>query len=103
MAATLTRLSRLSLIAVILALYSTAPSLGQSTPVPCSAFSRDIDGGWKVLAPVMLYIGGRPLGPVVGSTLHAGSAHNGGQISEVLDQQCGRNAIRLAAHRADKQ
>jgi hypothetical protein len=102
MAATLARLSLLSLIAVGLVLHGTEPSLGQSMPVPCSAFSRSADGGWKVLAPVMLYIGGRPLGPMVGSTLHAGSVSNAGKVSEVLDKECGREEMLLVAQGAGK-
>jgi hypothetical protein len=54
MPAPLARLSRLSLMAVGLVLHSAAPGLGQSMPVPSSAFARNAAGDWKVLAPVML-------------------------------------------------
>jgi hypothetical protein len=70
--------------------------------VPCSAFARNADGGWKVLAPVMLYIGGRPLGPMVGSTLPTGSMPNGVKVSEMLDQECGKGAIWRVAHSEGK-
>jgi hypothetical protein len=102
MTSTHTRLFRSSLIAVSLVLLGTAPSLGRSMPVPCSAFARNADGGWRVLAPVMLYIGARPLGPMVGSTLPAGSMPNGVNVSEVLDQECGKAAIWRVANGAGK-
>jgi|ERR1051325_3160824 len=82
------RLYRLSLAAVSLALLSIAPSLAQSVAVPCSAFSRNADGDWKVLAPVMLHIDGRLLGPMVGTTFEPGTTTNGIAISEVLDREC---------------
>lgn len=81
-------LSRLSVAAICLALLS-APGLGQSMPVPCSAFAPNAHGGWKVVAPVMLYIDGRPLGPMVGSTLSDGSLPNGIKVGEALDRECG--------------
>ena len=82
------RLCRLSLGVVSLALLSIAPSLAQSVAVPCSAFSRNGDGDWKVLAPVMLHIDGRLLGPIVGTTFEPGAITNGIKISEVLDREC---------------
>ena len=94
------RLSRLSMTAAGLLLLSAAPGLAEDLPVPCSAFARNADGGWKVLAPVMLYIDGRPLGPMVGSTLPAASTPNSVKVSEVLDRECANGMIRPAA--ADK-
>jgi hypothetical protein len=79
---------QLSLAVASLALLSVVPSLAQSLAVPCSAFSRNADGGWKVLAPVMLDIDGRLLGPLVGSTFAPGRATNGIKVSEVLDREC---------------
>ena len=79
---------RLSLAATSVALLSAMPSLGQSAPIPCSAFSRHAYG-WKVLAPVMMDINGRLLAPTVGSTLAAGSAIAGIKLNEVLDRECG--------------
>ena len=58
-------------------------------PVPCSAFARNSSGGWRVLAPVMLAVGGRLYSPTVGTTLAAGATQHGIEMSDVLDQQCG--------------
>jgi hypothetical protein len=58
-------------------------------PVPCSAFQRNIGGGWRVLAPVTLDVGGRLYSPMVGTTFPAGASENGIEMSDVLDQQCG--------------
>jgi hypothetical protein len=49
---------------------------------------RNANGGWKVLAPVMLEIDGRLLGPMVGTNLESGTATNGITMSEVLDREC---------------
>jgi hypothetical protein len=78
----------LTAAAVSLVLLSVEPSHGQNVAVPCSAFARNTDGGWKVLAPVMLNIDGRLLGPMVGTIFAAGSTMNGVKMSEVLDQEC---------------
>jgi hypothetical protein len=83
------RLLRLGLAAAGVLLMGTAPTLGQSLPVPCSAFARTGLGGWKVLAPVMLDIDGQLLGPMVGTTFSAGSMVNGISLSKILDRQCG--------------
>lgn len=72
----------------LLSLLVTAPSLARSLAVPCSAFSHNADGGWKVLAPVMLEIDGRLLGPMVGTTFKPGNMANGINMSEVLDRAC---------------
>jgi len=71
-------------------------------PVPCSAFARGVDGDWRVLAPVMVFIGGRPLGPMVGSTLSTGSMPNGNKVAEMLDQECGKQPIWPVAHGVGK-
>ena len=68
---------------------SAAPSLAQRDLVPCSAFSRNAYGGWTVLAPVMLDLGGRIYSPMVGTTFGTGSMHNGVELSDVLDRDCG--------------
>ena len=78
----------LSIAAVSLVLLSVKPSMGQDAAVPCSAFARNADGGWKVLAPVMLNLDGRLLGPMVGTIFAAGSTMNGFKMSEVLDREC---------------
>ena len=80
-------LCRLSVAAASVVLLSAGPILGQSVPIPCSAFARHAYG-WKVLAPVMLDIGGRLLAPTVGTTLAAGSAINGVKLNEALDREC---------------
>ena len=80
--------NRLSLAVASLVVLSAGPSLGQSVDVPCSAFSRNANGGWNVLAPVMLEIDGRLLGPMVGTILEPGTATNGITMSEVLDREC---------------
>jgi len=76
---------------------SAEPGLGQSMPVPCAAFARNADGGWKVLAPVILFTDGRPLGPMVGSVLPAPSIPNSMKASETLDRECGDRVIWPAA------
>jgi len=58
-------------------------------PIPCSAFSRNSAGGWRVLAPVTFAFGDRLYSPMVGTTFTAGSTQNGIEMSDVLDQQCG--------------
>jgi hypothetical protein len=57
--------------------------------VPCSAFTRNASGGWRVLAPVTLDLGGALYSPTVGTTFAAGSTEHGIEMSDVLDQQCG--------------
>jgi hypothetical protein len=74
--------------AVIFVLLNAAPGFAQDVPIPCSAFARNAHGGWKVLAPVMLDIDGRVLGPMVGITLASGSSINGIRMSDVLDREC---------------
>jgi hypothetical protein len=73
----------------VLLVLSAGPSLAQREPVPCSAFSRNVSGGWIVLAPVMLDFGNRLYSPIVGTTFAAGSMQNGIEMSDVLDRQCG--------------
>jgi hypothetical protein len=102
MTASRSRLSRLSMAAASMVLLSVEPGLGQNMPVPCSAFVRDAHGGWKVLAPVMLYIDGRPLGPMVGSVLPAGSMPNSVKVSEALDRECGNRMWPVAAKMDDE-
>ena len=87
------RLSRLGMALASVLLLSAEPGLGQNTPVPCSAFARTAHGGWKVLAPVMLYIDGRLLGSMVGSTLPAESMPNSIKVSDALGRECGNRAI----------
>jgi hypothetical protein len=81
-------LLRSASLGIVLSLLVSVPGLGQSLPMPCSAFARSADGGWKVLAPVMLEIDGRLLGPIVGTSFEPGSVANGIKISEVLDREC---------------
>lgn len=81
-------LCRPAVVAASLLLLGVEPSVGQSLAVPCSAFARHADGGWKVLAPVMLNIDGRFLGPMVGTIFAAGSTVNGLKISEALNREC---------------
>ena len=77
--------------AVLLAAGATHPVAAKAAdgPTPCSAFQRNIGGGWRVLAPVALAVGGRIYSPMVGTTLAAGATENGVEMSDVLDQQCG--------------
>ena len=82
------RLCRLTVTAASLVLLSVGPSLGQDAAVPCSAFARNAGGSWKVLAPVMLNLDGRLLGPMVGTIFAAGSTMNGHKMTEVLDREC---------------
>jgi len=70
-------------------LLSATPSLAQREPIPCSAFSRGPNGGWRVLGPVMLDLGGRLYSPTVGTVFPSGSLENGIEMSDVLDRQCG--------------
>ena len=82
------RLCRLCVAAASVVLLSAEPSLGQSVPIPCSAFAHHAYG-WKVLAPVMLEINGRLFGPMVGTTLAVGPATSGGRLNQLLDRECG--------------
>ena len=96
------RLSRLSMAAASLVLLSAEPGLAQNMPIPCSAFTRNAHGGWTVLAPVMLYIGGRPLGPMVGTSIPSGSMPDSINVSEALDRDCGNRVIWPAAGSQDR-
>ena len=76
-------------LAAALLLVALQASLAQDVRVPCSAFSRDARGGWQVLAPVMLQIEGRLLGPIVGTIFEPRTTTtNGIKINEVLDRAC---------------
>ena len=84
------RLGRLALASAALLLLSAVPSLAQGESVPCGAFTRMPYGGWRVLSPVMLDLGGRLYSPTVGTVFPAGSTtQNGIEMSDVLDQHCG--------------
>ncbi|HWB52304.1 MAG TPA: hypothetical protein VG651_24575 [Stellaceae bacterium] len=65
------------------------PAQAQSEPIPCSAFARGPSGGWQVLSPVMLDLGGRLYSPTVGTVFPAGATQHGIEMSDVLDRQCG--------------
>ncbi|HXC29968.1 MAG TPA: hypothetical protein VNV38_18575 [Stellaceae bacterium] len=58
-------------------------------PFPCSAFERNAYGGWRVLAPVTLDLGGSLYSPTVGTALPAGATNHGIEMIDILDQQCG--------------
>ena len=58
-------------------------------PFPCSAFERNAHGGWRVMAPVTLDLGGSLYSPMVGTALPAGATNHGIEMSDLLDQQCG--------------
>jgi len=64
-------------------------SLAQSEAIPCGAFARGHNGGWRVVSPVMLDLAGRLYSPTVGTVFAAGATQNGIEMSDVLDQQCG--------------
>jgi hypothetical protein len=83
------RFCRLALAVAAVAVLSAGPALAQSEEVPCSAFSRNAYGGWRVLDPVMLDLNGRLYSPTVGTVFAAGATQNGIEMSDVLDQQCG--------------
>ena len=93
------RLYRLSLAVASLVLLSIEPSLAKDLAVPCSAFARNGDGDWKVLAPVMLHIDGRLLGPIVGTTFAPGTMTNGIRLSEVLERECRSSPVQQARMR----
>ena len=93
------RFCRLSLAVASLVMLGAEPSLAQSVAVPCSAFTRNGDGDWKVLAPVMLHIDGRLLGPLVGTTFEPGTMTNGIKMSEVLDRECRSSSFQRAGMR----
>jgi hypothetical protein len=57
--------------------------------LPCSVFSHNAHGGWTVLAPVMLDLGGRVYSPTVGTIFSAGAMADGIEMSNVLDRECG--------------
>ena len=76
-------------LAAALLLVALRPSLAQDVRVPCSAFSRNSHGSWEVLAPVMVQIEGRLLGPIVGTIFEPGTTTtNGIKMNEVLDRAC---------------
>jgi hypothetical protein len=81
-----------------LAVAALLPAVGALQPaharpgdpsLPCPAFSRNGSGGWTVLAPVMMVLGGRIYSPTVGTTFGAGSMADGIEMSDVLDRECG--------------
>jgi hypothetical protein len=69
-------------------LLSTVPALAQNMAVPCSAFARNSDGGWKVLVPVVFRIEGRLLAPTVGTNFSAGLETYGLKMSDILNRAC---------------
>jgi hypothetical protein len=77
---------------LLLAVGATQPAAARSgdPSLPCPAFSRNAGGGWTVLAPVMLDLGGRVYSPTVGTTLAVGSMRNGIAMTDVLDRECNR-------------
>jgi len=80
----------LTFAATSLVLLTAGSSLAvEAGAMPCSAFSRTAHGGWRVLSPVMLDLNGRLYSPTVGTTFAAGSATNGIEMSDILDEQCG--------------
>jgi hypothetical protein len=83
--------NRLCLTAVVASalLLGAPPSLAQREPMPCSAFVRGPYGGWRVVGPVMLDLGGRLYSPMVGTVFPAGAMQNGIEMSDILDRQCG--------------
>jgi hypothetical protein len=76
---------------LLLAAGATQPAAARSgdPSLPCPAFSRNAGGGWTVLAPVMLDLGGVLYSPTVGTTLAARSMRDGIAMSDVLDRECG--------------
>ena len=78
-----------ALAAIAVLVLGTVPLLAQSESVPCSAFARGPYGGWRVLSPVVMDLGGHLYSPTVGTVFPAGSMQNGIEMSDVLDQQCG--------------
>jgi hypothetical protein len=83
------RLCRLAGAAAAILMLSSGFAMAQRVPVPCSAFTRNAYGGWTVLGPVMLDLGGRLYAPTVGTTFAAGATQNGIEMSDVLDRECG--------------
>jgi hypothetical protein len=58
-------------------------------PIPCPAFARDGDGGWKVLQPVMLTIDGTLVSFTVGTRFGQGTTKYGIAMPTILDRECG--------------
>ncbi|HEU0216690.1 MAG TPA: hypothetical protein VFQ90_08515 [Stellaceae bacterium] len=83
------RRSLTAIAAVAALVLGAAPSMAQRESIPCSAFARGPYGGWRVLSPVMLDLGGRLYSPTVGTVFPPGATQNGIEMSDVLDQQCG--------------
>ena len=71
------------------AMTGTATARAQEGALPCSAFARNAYGGWRVMAPVTLAIGGTIYSPMVGTVFPAGASEHGIEMSDLLDQQCG--------------
>jgi hypothetical protein len=85
----LKRRGLMAIIAAAVLVVGAASSMAQREPIPCSAFARGPYGGWRVLSPVMLDLGGRLYSPTVGTVFPVGATQNGIEMSDVLDQQCG--------------
>jgi len=83
--------SALAAAMILLAGTAATPGVAKAAdgPMPCSAFTRNAGGGWRVLAPVTLDLGGRLYSPMVGTVFAAGATQHGVEMSDVLDQQCG--------------
>jgi hypothetical protein len=75
----------------LLSVAATHPMVAEAAngPMPCSAFQRTAYGGWRVLAPVTLDLGGRLYSPIVGTTFAAGATQHGIEMTGLLDQHCG--------------
>jgi len=80
---------RLALALVAIVMHGAGQSLAQSEAIPCSAFARSANGGWRVVSPVILDLAGRLYSPTVGTVFAAGTTQNGIEMSDVLDGQCG--------------
>jgi hypothetical protein len=77
--------------AILLAVGALLPAHARAADpsLPCPAFSRNGSGGWTVLAPVMMDLGGRIYSPTVGTTFGTGAMADGIEMSSVLDRECG--------------
>lgn len=75
--------------------FAQAGSTLPDPPVPCSAFARNVGGGWTVTAPAMLDFNGMLVSFTVGTHLAPGSSQHGVAIPVILDRQCGNRPTHL--------
>jgi hypothetical protein len=96
-------LYRLGMTAAAILLLGAGSAEAQKVPVPCSAFSRNANGSWRVLSPIILDLNGMLVSPTVGTIFAADAATHGVEMSKILDSECGSTLIPGGARRRSLQ